>query len=319
MKPLSPPPLRLSRLPRRAHLAACVFAAPISLLPLGDLAAQDVSAEESVQKKEKMPADKELVRRAVLDYVLSAYKVEPQRVERSVDKKLVKVGYLKREGEEKYTARPMTFEQLKKLVSEWNADGHIPKDAPQKIEVLDVVDQIACAKLTAAWGIDYMQLHKPGKRWLIRHVVWQRSPADGFQPSEKDLAAIRAAALDYVQGIYQAKPERIDKSVAKTLAKFGYYRPARAMKGMPMPMTFGQLRGLAANLHKDSGPPKNAPEDITVLDALDQTAAVKLVGAWGIDYMHFAKLDGTWKAIHVMWQSHPVKKSKVIVPAKSGK
>ncbi len=39
--------------------------------------------------------------------------------------------------------------------------------------------------------------------------------------------------------------------------------------------------------------------------AIDQTASVKLIAEWGIDYMHLAKYDGRWKIVNVLWQSHP--------------
>lgn len=47
-------------------------------------------------------------------------------------------------------------------------------------------------------------------------------------------------------------------------------------------------------------------KEITVLDVLDKTAAAKLVAKWGIDYFQLAKQDGTWKIVHVLWQSHPL-------------
>ncbi len=39
--------------------------------------------------------------------------------------------------------------------------------------------------------------------------------------------------------------------------------------------------------------------------AIDQTASVKLIAEWGIDYMHLAKYEGQWKIVNVLWQSHP--------------
>ena len=47
------------------------------------------------------------------------------------------------------------------------------KDAPKKIEVLDLGNSIASAKITAWWGIDYILLSKRGDKWMIEQVLWE--------------------------------------------------------------------------------------------------------------------------------------------------
>ena len=69
-------------------------------------------------------------------------------------------------------------------------------------------------------------------------------------------------------------------------------------------MTHQQLRKLAASANKGK-PIENGKKDVEVFDCLDQTALIKLVGAWGIDYMHLAKYDGEWQIAQVIWQSPP--------------
>lgn len=278
----------------------------LSCACLGTLTAQSDRAQKSSETPAKAAvSDKELVRRAVEDYVHAIYKVEAARVERSVDKNLAKFGLVRRNPQQAFQTLPMTFAQLKKLAASYNKSGRIKADAPQKIEVLDVLPRIAFAKLTAAWGIDYMQLHKNGKRWQIRHVAWQQVPKDSAKVTDADRKAIKTAVTNYARAFYEAKPELIDASVSKDLTKFGYYN------GRAMPMSFDQLKSLAAGLHKGR-PPENQRKDVEILDVLNPLAAVKLAGAWGIDYMHLTKLEGKWQIKHVIWQSHPPK----VKPAK---
>jgi hypothetical protein len=47
---------------------------------------------------------------------------------------------------------------------------------PKKIEVFDVQDQTASAKLTAWWGTDYILLARQNNKWMITHVLWQSAP-----------------------------------------------------------------------------------------------------------------------------------------------
>ena len=118
--------------------------------------------------------DRKAVEEAVLDYVEGVYLVQPERIERSVHKDLRKVGYGRRDSSAEYRVMPMTYQELYDLAAKWNASGNIDAEtAPKEIVVLDVLDQTAVAKLTAAWGVDYFQLAKYDGKWMIVNVVWQ--------------------------------------------------------------------------------------------------------------------------------------------------
>ena len=119
-------------------------------------------------------ADRQGVEEAVLDYVEGVYLVQPERIERSVHKDLRKLGYWRQDSSEEYELAPMTYEQLYNLAARWNANGQVdPETAPKEIVVLDVLNQTASAKLTAAWGVDYFQLGKYDGKWMIVNVLWQ--------------------------------------------------------------------------------------------------------------------------------------------------
>ena len=128
--------------------------------------------------QEESTSDREAVEAAVLDYVEGIYEVQPERIERSVHPDLKKYGFWREDPKQPYQGSAMTYERLVKLAGEYNVDGRVPADAPKKVEVLDLLDQTAAAKLTASWGIDYMQLAKYEGRWKIVHVLWQSHPAE---------------------------------------------------------------------------------------------------------------------------------------------
>ncbi len=128
--------------------------------------------------QDPMASEKKAVERAVLDYVEGVYEVKPEYIERSVHPDLAKIGYGKRSADDDYQAIPMTYDQLVRLAGSYNANGRIGEDAPKKVEVLDMLDQTASAKLTAEWGIDYMHLAKLDGTWKIMHVLWQTHPMD---------------------------------------------------------------------------------------------------------------------------------------------
>jgi hypothetical protein len=126
--------------------------------------------------------------------------------------------------------------------------------------------------------------------------------------TDSDREAVKQAALDYVEGIYNNDPARVERSVHPKLAKIGFYRPPADEAYRPGgTMTFERLIEVAKNYNKDGKMPKNGPKEIIIHDVMDQTASLKLVAAWGVDYMHLAKFDGKWMIINVLWQSYPKK------------
>lgn len=118
-----------------------------------------------------------------------------------------------------------------------------------------------------------------------------------------DRDAVHQAALDYVMALYDADPSRVDRSVHPELTKYGYWHNGTEYRGRAM--TFDQLRELATTWNADEQrlDPDTAAKDIIVFDVLDKTASAKIVADWGIDYMHLAKVDGTWKIRNILWQS----------------
>ncbi len=119
-------------------------------------------------------SDKELVYAAVEDYVDALYLVQPERIKKSVHPELMKKGFWKGKDKTEYAYEGvMTFQQLVDLAAKWNAKGWLAKDAVKKIEIFDVQDQTASAKLTAYWGTDYFQLAKFDGKWMIVNILWQ--------------------------------------------------------------------------------------------------------------------------------------------------
>ena len=121
-------------------------------------------------------AEEEAVHAAVLDYVEAIYDVEPDRIARSVHPELRKLGFWRNDGA--YQRMDMSYEQLHALAARWNTDNrqNLDESTVKKIEVYDVLDQTATAKLTADWGVDYFHLARFDGQWQIVNVMWQSPP-----------------------------------------------------------------------------------------------------------------------------------------------
>jgi len=135
------------------------------------LTISDSSAQETNQR-----TDEDLVFEAVENYVLALYNVEPERIAKSVDPTLRKIGYYDYNGKS-YDHASMTYQQLYDLSATWNVNGdQITKESPREIEIYQVHDRTASAKLTAKWGIDFMHLSKVNGQWKIMNIMWQSEP-----------------------------------------------------------------------------------------------------------------------------------------------
>jgi hypothetical protein len=123
--------------------------------------------------------------------------------------------------------------------------------------------------------------------------------------ADDDTAAIKQAVLNYVNSAYDVRPELVEESVNPKLQKVGYisrdgveYREAF--------MNYNELKDLVARWNTDGHyDTKTARRDIKVLDQLDRIAVARLDAEWGVDFFHLSKVDGKWKIMNVIWQTHP--------------
>jgi hypothetical protein len=68
----------------------------------------------------------------------------------------------------------MTYDQAIAYAKRVKARNRPPNPSwPKQVEIYEVLDQTASAKVTAWWGSDYLLLARQDGRWMISHVMWQ--------------------------------------------------------------------------------------------------------------------------------------------------
>lgn len=149
----------------------------LSSAALATVAALSLAVASATQLAAQTSADREGVRSAVLDYVEGFYEGDTAKLVRSVRPEAQKYGFSRRRDSTTYNGQPMSWEQMLAFARGVKANNRpAPATAPKKIELLDVLDQTASAKLTAWWGTDYLLLAKYDGRWMVTHVLWQSAP-----------------------------------------------------------------------------------------------------------------------------------------------
>jgi hypothetical protein len=114
-----------------------------------------------------------------------------------------------------------------------------------------------------------------------------------------DSAAIRATALDYIEGWYHGDAQRMANALHPDLVK-------RIVEAGPTGtnhldnMTAAELiRATGQNAPKAGGTER---KDVRILDVFGNTASVRVDADQWIDYMHVARWDGDWKIVNVLWE-----------------
>ena len=146
-------------------------------LALASLASAQTQAAANSATARVTATDRDGVKQAVLDYVEGFYEGDTTKLQRSLRPELAKYGFWKAKDSTRYAGSQMTFTEALAYARRVRAQSRpTPATAPKLVELLDVQDQTASAKLTAWWGTDYLLLAKYDGRWMISHVVWQSLP-----------------------------------------------------------------------------------------------------------------------------------------------
>ena len=119
-----------------------------------------------------------------------------------------------------------------------------------------------------------------------------------------DSAAIRQAALDYIEGWYAGSAERMERALHPDLAKriVNVDQRGRSVLGHQSAMT------LVQNTRNGGGrdtPAAQRRTEARILDIFVKTASVRVDADRWIDYLHIGKWNGRWVIINVLWENRP--------------
>jgi len=126
-----------------------------------------------------------------------------------------------------------------------------------------------------------------------------------------DRAAIRQAALDYIESQHEPDPSRMDKALHAEMKKRTYWEKSDGTDYV-METSRDTMLWVAENYNKDGTAfPTEPRKDIRILALDGRIASVKLTADDWIDYLHLMKgKSGDWKIINVLWQFHDQSKQK---------
>ncbi len=117
-----------------------------------------------------------------------------------------------------------------------------------------------------------------------------------------DSAAIRATALDYIDGWWAGDAKRMSSALHPELVKRIRNTASTGEREWidnqgASRLIDGTLRGGGRET-----PTAERKSDVRILDIFQNTASVRVdAGAW-VDYLHIVKWSGRWVIINVLWE-----------------
>jgi hypothetical protein len=133
-------------------------------------------------------------------------------------------------------------------------------------------------------------------------ILLTGSISHGDSPSDADRAAIKQAALDYIEGWYEGNADRMERSLHPELAKRIVLTDSKTGRSRLDQMSAMTLVQTTRKAYGKQTPPDKQQKDVTILDVFGNTASVKVVAVDWIDYLHVAKFNGRWVIVNVLWE-----------------
>ena len=130
---------------------------------------------------EQFSEDENQVRLVLENYIKSIYDADSTLVETIADSSLQKSGHYYSHQRKRWSYENMDFAGLQHTAATYNKKGLLPDWAPAEIEIFEVKEKVASAKIKAIWGFDYVLLSKQDGQWIMDKVLWQ-----SYSPEERE-------------------------------------------------------------------------------------------------------------------------------------
>jgi hypothetical protein len=143
------------------------------------------------------------------------------------------------------------------------------------------------------------------KRTTLMVLAISAFAVPAFAQSAADSAAIKATALDYIEGWYAGDGERMERALHSDLAKrIINTNPANGRNVLGHQSAMTLVQGTRRGGGKDT-PVAKQRKEVRILDVFGNTASVRIDADSWVDYLHVAKWNGRWVIVNVLWELRP--------------
>jgi len=123
-------------------------------------------------------------------------------------------------------------------------------------------------------------------------------------PAAADSAAIKATALDYIDGWYAGDAARMERALHPELAKRIVMSDPQGRSRLGQQSAMTLVQNTARGGGKDT-PADKRKDEVRILDIYQNAASVRVQASSWVDYLHVAKSNGRWVIVNVLWEMDP--------------
>ncbi len=243
--------------------------------------------------------DTKLIEQACLDYGEGFYEGDVERIEPGGHESPHKV-VVQPLGPERQVLDGMDRHTLTEY-ARLRAVQRAADERNIEVKVLDVLENMALARIDCADFVDHVQVAKINGAWRIINVLWMPHNARVEVPAvtDEDSAAQVQAGLDYVDGFYAGSPERMAKALHPRLQKVMVQKLPNGREMFRYTTTDGLLEYSRAGAGRKPEAERNV--EVSILEVQGNIASIRVDSADFIDFAHVAKINGEWKIVNVIW------------------
>jgi Putative lumazine-binding len=117
-----------------------------------------------------------------------------------------------------------------------------------------------------------------------------------------DSAAIRATALDYIQGWYTNNAERMERALHPHLAKRLVWADSTGRSHLVDLTALELIQGTRSH---PATPATERRDDVTILSTYGNVAMVRIEATDWVDFLQMVKWNRSWKILNVVWENRP--------------
>lgn len=120
-------------------------------------------------------SDKAQIEATLNNYIDGFYQGDTLKLKAALKPRLYKFGYLKDKetGAYKYY-QDLPYDKALALAQSIKEKGRTRTETEMRgVKVLEIANHIASARVTGAWGLDYVLLSKDNGQWMIEQVIWE--------------------------------------------------------------------------------------------------------------------------------------------------
>ena len=120
-------------------------------------------------------SDKAQIEATLNNYIDGFYQGDTLKLKAALKPRLYKFGYLKDKETGAYDYyQHLPYDKALDLAQRLKDQGRLRTETEMRsVKVLEISNHIASARVTGAWGLDYVLLSKDDGKWMIEEVIWE--------------------------------------------------------------------------------------------------------------------------------------------------